>query len=98
MLNKKKRGALELAARMEDPQSGIVLELSTTEPGMQVYSANNVKPGQLDGNGQEIPLRGGLALETQHFPDSPNRPAFPSTALAPGDTFRSTTIFRFSVR
>lgn len=95
VLNKTKPGALEPAARMQDPQSGIVLEVSTTEPGMQVYSANNVKPGQLDAAGREIPVRGGLALETQHFPDSPNRPEFPSTLLVPGDTFRSTTIFRF---
>jgi aldose 1-epimerase len=95
VLNKKQPGALEPAARMEDRQSGIVLELSTTEPGMQVYSGNNVKPGQFDGSGREIPLHGGLALETQHFPDSPNRPEFPSTSLAPGGTFRSTTIFRF---
>jgi aldose 1-epimerase len=97
VLNKKKPGALDWAARMEEPQSGLVLELSTTEPGMQVYSANNVKPGQFDGAGHEIQPRGGLALETQHFPDSPNRPAFPSTLLIPGDTFRSTTIFRFPV-
>jgi aldose 1-epimerase len=95
VLNKSQPGALEPAARMEDPQSGIVLELSTTEPGMQVYSGNNVKPGQFDAAGREIPWRGGLALETQHFPDSPNRSDFPSTLLAPGETFRSTTIFRF---
>jgi len=95
VLNKKTPGALEPAARMEDPDSGIVLELSTTEPGIQVYSTNNVKPGQLNAAGREIQKRDGLALETQHFPDSPNQPSFPSTLLTPGETFRSTTIFRF---
>jgi aldose 1-epimerase len=95
VLNKSAPGALELAARMEDLESGVVLELSTTEPGMQVYSTNNVKPGQFNAAGQEIQKRDGLALETQHFPDSPNRPGFPSTLLVPGEPFRSTTIFRF---
>ena len=95
VLNKKTHGALEPAARMEDPDRGIMLELSTTEPGMQVYSTNNVKPGQLNAAGREIQKRDGLALETQHFPDSPNQPGFPSTLLKPGETFRSTTIFRF---
>jgi aldose 1-epimerase len=73
-----------------------MLELLTTEPGMQVYSTNNVKPGQFNAEGAEIQKRDAVALETQHFPDSPNQPAFPSTLLKPGDTFRSTTIFRFS--
>jgi aldose 1-epimerase len=95
VLNKSAAGALELAARMEDPESGVVLELSTTEPGLQVYSTNNVKPGQFNTAGREIQKRDGLALETQHFPDSPNHPGFPSTLLAPGGIFRSTTIFRF---
>ncbi len=95
VLNKTWPGALEVAARMEDPQSGIVLELSTTESGLQVYSSNNVKPGQLDAAGQEIQKRDALALETQHFPDSPNQPGFPSTLLNPGEIFRSTTAFRF---
>lgn len=95
VLNKNGLNALELAARMEDPDSGIVLELSTTEPGIQVYSTNNVKSGQLNAAGQEIQRRDGLALETQHFPNSPNQPNFPSTALAPGKTFRSTSLFAF---
>jgi aldose 1-epimerase len=95
VLIKSKPGALEWAARLSDPESGIGLELSTTEPGTQVYSTNNVKPGQFNAQGTEIQKRDGLALETQHFPDSPHQPAFPSTLLAPGKTFRSTTIFRF---
>ncbi len=91
-----KSAPLDWAARLSDPQSGIGLEVLTTEPGMQVYSTNNVKPGQFNAEGLEIQKRDGLALETQHFPDSPNRPEFPSTALVPGGTFRSTTVFRFS--
>jgi aldose 1-epimerase len=85
---------LEWAARLSDPQSGITLEVSTTEPGLQVYSTNNVKPGQLNAQGTEIHKRDGLALETQHFPDSPNQPGFPSTLLRPGETLRSSTVFR----
>ena len=90
-----KSGALDWAARLNDSESGISLEVLTTEPGMQVYSTNNVKPGQFNTQGAEIQKRDGLALETQHYPDSPNRPAFPSTWLPPDQTFRSTTIFRF---
>jgi aldose 1-epimerase len=96
VLNKSKPGALEWAARLHDPRSGIALEVLTTEPGIQVYSANNVRPGEFSAQGAEIQKRDALALETQHFPDSPNQPAFPSTALSPGETFRSTTLFRLS--
>lgn len=95
VLNKTGPGALELAARMEDPDSGRILEVLTTEPGMQVYSTNNVKGDQLNSDGQVIKPRDGLALETQHFPDSPNKASFPDTILRPGETFRSTTLFRF---
>jgi len=97
VLNKSAPGALEWAARLKDPQSGIQLELLTSEPGIQVYSGNNIRPGRTNSHGEEMHQRDGLALETQHFPDSPNKPQFPSTLLEPGQTFRSTTIFRFSV-
>ncbi|HEX4636946.1 MAG TPA: aldose epimerase family protein [Rhizomicrobium sp.] len=97
VLNKSAPDTLDWAARLSDPESGITLELLTTEPGLQVYSTNNVKPGQFNALGGEIQKRDGLALETQHFPDSPNQPAFPPTLLKPGETFRSTTIFRFPV-
>jgi aldose 1-epimerase len=97
VLNKSAPDALDWAARLSDPESGVLLELLTTQPAVQVYSTNNVKPGQFNAQGTEIQKRGGLALETQHFPDSPNRPAFPSTLLRPGETFRSTTTFRFSL-
>ncbi len=96
VLNKSAPAAPDWAARMQDPDSGLMLEVLTTEPGIQVYSTNNVKPGQFNSDGAEIGKRDGLALETQHFPDSPNQPGFPSTRLAPGASFRSTTIFRFT--
>lgn len=91
-----KTAPLDWAARLSDPESGIQMELLTTEPGLQVYSGNNIKPGQINHRGEQMHRRDGLALESQHFPDSPNRPQFPSTSLEPGAVFRSTTIFRFS--
>ena len=90
-----KSAPLDWAVRLSDPQSGIRLEILTTEPGIQVYSTNNVKPGQFNAQGAEIQKRDGLALETQHFPNAPNQPDFPATELAPGQTFRSITVFRF---
>jgi len=74
---------LALAARISDPFSGRALEVSTTEPGLQLYS------------GQVVGYRG-LCLEPQHFPDSPNRPEFPSTLLRPGERYRSVTRYTFS--
>lgn len=86
-----------LAARVEDPASGRVLEVLTTEPGVQFYSGNHLEKtsGKL---GKSYDFRGALCLETQHFPDSPNHPQFPSTELKPGQTYHSTTAFRFSAR
>ena len=88
--------ALRLAARVEDPGSGRVLEVLTTEPGVQFYTGNFLD-GSIQGKGGKVyGLRAGFCLETQHFPDSPNKPAFPSTVLKPGQHFRSTTVFRFA--
>jgi aldose 1-epimerase len=87
---------LELAARVRDPHSGRVLEVLTTEPGIQLYTGNFLD-GSLKSRGAVFEQRIGFCLETQHFPDSPNRPAFPNTILRPGQTFRSTTVYRFSV-
>jgi aldose 1-epimerase len=74
-----------LFARLTDPKSGRVMEVRTTEPGVQLYSANHLKHNS-------------VCLETQHYPDSPNQPKFPSTILRPGQTFKSTTIFAFSTK
>jgi aldose 1-epimerase len=85
------------AARAVDPGSGRTLEVLTTEPGIQLY-AGNLLDGSLTGpSGRPYGRGAGFALETQHFPDSPNRPEFPSTALRPGEVYRSTTIYRFGV-
>jgi aldose 1-epimerase len=81
---------LRFAARLEDPKSGRVMEIATTEPGLQFYSGNF-----LDGSVGGLARHAGLCLEAQHFPDSPNRPDFPSTVLRPGAVFRSTTVHRF---
>ncbi len=76
VLNKSAPGALDWAARLQEPESGLVLEVLTTEPGCQVYSTNNVKGTQKNAAGAIIQRRDALALETQHFPDSPNQPGF----------------------
>ncbi len=88
-------GCLRRAARLQDPRSGRVLELLTTQPGLQVYTANFLT-GAVLGKGQRLYRQGdGIALETQHFPDSPNHPQFPSTALEAGCVWSSTTLYRF---
>lgn len=88
-------GTLRPVARLHDPLSGRVLEISTTEPGIQVYSGNFLD-GFLVGPSRCCYRQGdGICLETQHFPDSPNQPHFPSTVLRPGHAFRSTTVWRF---
>lgn len=90
-------GGLRRAARLVDPVSGRSLEIHTTEPGLQVYTGNYLD-GSLDGAGGGLYRQGdGIALETQHFPDSPNRPEFPSPILRPGERYASTTEFRFGI-
>lgn len=89
-------GVLGPAARVYDPASGRVLEVATTEPGVQLYSANHLD-GSLSGkSGVHYGKREAFCLETQHFPDSPNQPDFPSTILEPGEEFTSATIYKFS--
>lgn len=85
------------AARLADPDSGRVLDISTTEPGLQFYSGNFLDGTVRGKGGRTYGHRTGLCLETQHFPDSPNRPHFPNTILRPGATYRSRTMFAFGV-
>src|SRR5947209_1045925 len=86
------------AARAVDPASGRMLEVFTTQPGVQFYTGNHLD-GTVKGKGGVVyAFRTGFCLETQHFPDSPNQPDFPSTELNPGDTWKSTTIFRFGIK
>ncbi len=89
-------GALEMAARVEDPQSGRFMEVWTTEPGVQLYTANGLN-GKLQFQGRAFGPQSALCLECQHFPNSPNVPSFPSTLLRPGETYRQTTVHKFGV-
>ncbi len=91
-------GALKLAARVYEPGSGRLLEISTTEPGIQFYSGNFLDGTVTGKNGRVIGRRSGLCLEPQHFPDSPNQSGFPTTILDPGQVFHSQTTYRFSIR
>ena len=94
----KEAGSLDLAARVYEPETGREMEVYTTEPGIQFYSGNFLD-GSLTGKGGQVyEKRYGFCLETQHFPDSPNKPDFPSVVLRPGETYTQTTVYTFSVR
>lgn len=93
VLDQAQPGALTLAAWLHDPKSGRLMEMLTTEPGVQLYTANALDmPG---GGGAHYGPHAGLCLEAQHFPDSPNQPSFPSTVLRPGQTYTQETVHRF---
>lgn len=89
---------LRLGATVYEPESGRLLTMYTTEPSVQVYTANHLNGTYHGPTGVAYIHRFGLCLETQHFPDSPNHPDFPTTTLRPGTTFRSTTVFKLTVR
>ncbi len=98
VLDRDDEAGLVLAARVQEPTTGRVLEVMTEEPGIQFYTGNFLD-GRLTGkSGRPYVHRGGFCLETQHYPDSPNRPDFPSTILRPGETYETETVFRFSTR
>jgi aldose 1-epimerase len=90
-------GGLTKAAEVYDPKSGRAMEVWTTEPSVQFYTGNHLN-GIHGKGGKVYNARGALCLETQHYPDSPNKPAFPSTELKPGATYRTTTVYRFFTR
>ncbi len=87
-----------LAAGVMHPQTGRVMQVLTTEPGVQLYTANHLDGHHVGKGGVRYVRHGALCLETQHFPDSPNKPAFPSTVLRPGQTFKSTTVYAFAAQ
>jgi aldose 1-epimerase len=89
---------LALAARVYEPESGRVMEVHTTEPGVQLYTANGLDGSLTGKNGVVYRQHGGFCLEVQHFPDSVNQPAFPSVILRPDQIYRQTTVFKFSAR
>jgi aldose 1-epimerase len=97
VLNRTSDG-LSLAARVEEPTSGRVLEIWTTEPGIQFFTGNRFDGSFPGVGGVKYERHAGFALEPQHFPDAINQPTFPSVVLRPGETFRSTTIYRFMTR
>jgi aldose 1-epimerase len=91
-------GSLALAARVEEPATGRVMEVYTTEPGVQFYTGNFLDGSITGKEGKVYQRRYGFCLETQHFPDSPNHPDFPSTVLKPGEKYMQTTIYKFSAK
>ncbi len=91
-------GSLRKAASVYEPMSGRLMEVSTTEPGVQFYSGNHLEESMIGKEGVPYKARSGFCLETQHFPDSPNKPEFPSTTLEPGQKYWTTTIFKFSIK
>jgi aldose 1-epimerase len=97
LIDRDRPGTLTLAARVVEPTSGRTLEVLTTEPTVHIYTANHFPGTDIGNAGVALLALHGLALETQHLPDSPNHPAFPTTELRPGEVFHSTTIFRFGV-
>ena len=97
VLNRRKGSELLLAARVDEAKTGRVMEVFTTEPGIQFYSGNFLDGTITGKNGHVYGHRSGFCLEAQHYPDSPHHPSFPSTILRPGETYRSRTIYKFSV-
>jgi aldose 1-epimerase len=96
VLRKPQSQRLALAARVSDPRSGRVMEVRTTQPGVQLYTANGLS-SRFQAGGRAYGPQHGLCLETQHYPDTPNRPDFPPTVLRPGETYHEVTIHRFRV-
>lgn len=94
-LNRASGGGMKHAVRVVEPTTGRTLDISTTEPGVQVYSGNFLDGTAVGKRGHVYRHRYGLALETHHFPDSPNQPSFPTTILRPGETYRTRTVWRF---
>ena len=96
VLNKAEEGELSFAARLVEPNSGRTMEVYTTEPGVQLYT-DNWADGYAGQHGATFPRRSGICFECQHFPDSPNRPYFPSVVLRPGQEYRQKTIYKFGI-
>ena len=97
VVNRSDDDSLALAARVYDPASGRVMEVLTTEIGLQFYTANFIDATLVGSSGGMYRQGDAFCMETQHFPDSPNKPAFPSTVLRPGETYHSMTVYKFSV-
>lgn len=94
----KNENELAFCASAYEPESGRYMEVYTTEPAVQLYTGNHLKGSEIGKSGKPYTKRTGFCLETQHYPNSPNQPDFPSTLLKPGETLKSTTIYKFSAR
>ena len=97
VLNKQPGKLLPLAARVTEPKTGRVMEVHTTQPGVQLYTAKGLTD-RLGADGKSYGPYHGFCLETQHFPDSPSQPDFPSTILEPGEEYSTTTVYKFSAK
>lgn len=93
-----KQGTLKQCARVYEPSSGRIMEVYTTEPGVQLYTGNHLNDSMTGKGGAPLRKYAGFCLETQHYPDSPNKPGFPSTVLEPGGKFSSLTVHKFSTK
>jgi len=98
VLDRKTAKDLELAATVAEPTTGRVMEVWTQEPALQFYCGNFLDGTLLGKNGKGYPFRSGFCLESQHSPDSPNQPTFPSIILRPGQVYQTTTVYRFSAK
>ena len=98
VLNKEAEGELSMAAKLVDPATGRVMEIYTTEPGIQFYGGNFMDGSITGKSGKKYGYRATLALETQHFPDSPNQENFPSTVLRPGEKYTHKTVHKYYVQ
>ena len=96
VLDKESQGSMSLAARVVDPKSGRQMDIFTEEPGIQFYGGNFMDGSDVGKYGTKFKYRASFALETQHYPDSPNQPKFPSTILNPGETYQTKSIYKFS--
>ena len=97
VLNPAESGVMTSVAIAKGDQSGIVMEVFTQEPGLQFYSGNFMRGKNTFKRGSKDEFRTAFCLETQHFPDSPNQPAFPTTVLNPGEVYKTSTVYKFSV-
>jgi aldose 1-epimerase len=91
----KSLGELALIAKVAEPESGRTMEVWSIEPGIQLYTGNNLDGSLVGKSGKAYGPQSGFCLETQHYPDSPNHPEFPTTRLNPGETYRTTTLYKF---
>lgn len=98
IINGKIVGEMALAARCHSPKTGILMDTLTTEPGIHLYTGNWMTGNLVGKHGQRYPRQSALCFETQHYPDSPNKPKYPTTVLRPGARFRSQTVFKFSIQ